>query len=263
LRRGIATVEQVNRQMTERKIQAVLFDIGETLLVFGKVDAVALFKEGGKQAYNFLKNLNQPVGPLQYFLFRHLIIIRLLSIWSNIIKRDYDSSEILRKIEQYNGVKLTESQWQDFAWCWYEPLSRLVQMEPDIKQTLGKLKSAGVKLGILSNTFINATTLEKHLAQIGILNFFDARLYSYQFKYRKPDKRIFIEAAEKIGVRPENVLFVGDRLDMDAAGATAANMTAVVKKAYTNSLKKIPENVIKIEQLAELVGVVEEINNRG
>ena len=248
--------------MAERKIQAVVLDIGETLLVFGKVDAVALFKKGGKQAYKFLKGLNQPVGTLRFFLVRHLIVIRLLNIWSNIIKRDFDSSEILKKVEQYNGVKLTEQQWQDFAWRWYEPLSKLTQIEPDIKQTLSKLKQAGIKLGLLSNTFINATTLERHLAQIGILDFFDARLYSYQFKYRKPNKKIFIEAAEKIGIRPENVLFVGDRLDMDAAGALEANMTAVLKKAYTNTNKNIPQNVIKIERLAELVGVVERINQK-
>ncbi|MBU1260586.1 MAG: HAD family hydrolase [Planctomycetes bacterium] len=248
--------------MAEQKIQAVLFDIGETLLVFGKVDAVALFKKGGKLAYEFLKNHNQPVKSLRFFLVRHLIVIRLLNLWSNIIKRDFDSSEILKKVEQFNGIKLTEAQWQEFAWRWYKPLSKLTQIEPDIKQTLSKLKQAGIKLGLLSNTFINATTLERHLAQIGILDFFDARLYSYQFKYRKPNKKIFIEAAEKIGIRPENVLFVGDRLDMDAAGALEANMTAVLKKAYTNTNKNIPQNVIKIERLAELVGVVERINQK-
>ncbi|MBU2596873.1 MAG: hypothetical protein KJ757_04860, partial [Planctomycetes bacterium] len=89
--------------MAEQKIQAVLFDIGETLLVFGKVDAVALFKKGGKLAYEFLKNHNQPVKSLRFFLVRHLIVIRLLNLWSNIIKRDFDSSEILKKVEQFNG----------------------------------------------------------------------------------------------------------------------------------------------------------------
>ncbi|PKL48558.1 MAG: hypothetical protein CVV39_04150 [Planctomycetes bacterium HGW-Planctomycetes-1] len=247
------------RKMTERKIQAVLFDIGETLLVFGKVDAVALFKQGGKQAYEFLKTHNQPVKSLRFFLVRHLIVVRLLNLWSNIIKKDFDSSAILRKISEYNGVELTEPQWQEYAWQWYEPLSKLAQIEPDIKETLEKLKQAGVKLGLLSNTFINAATLEKHLAQIGILDCFDAKLYSYQSKYRKPDKRIFLEAAEKIGTKPQNTLFVGDRLDMDAAGAIKAGMTSVLKKAHTNSSKTIPQNIIKIEKLAELPEIVEQL----
>ncbi len=248
--------------MAERKIQAVLFDIGETLLTFGKVDTVALFKQGGKLAYDFLQKYNQPTGSLRFFLFRHLIIIHALNIWSNIVGRDFDSSYILRKTEQKNGVKLTESQWQDFAWCWYEPLSKLAQIEPDIKQTLNKLKQAGIKLGIVSNTFINASILDKHLAQLGLLDFFSVRVYSYQFKFRKPDGRIFVEAAKKIQVEPQNALFVGDRLNIDAAGALKANMIAVVKKAYTNIDKDIPQNVIKIERLAELPGIVEGINSR-
>jgi HAD superfamily hydrolase (TIGR01509 family) len=248
--------------VAKQKIQAILFDIGETLLVFGKVDPVALFRQGGKQAYEFLKTHNQPVKSLRFFLFRHLIIVRLLNLWSNIVKKDFDSSAILRKISEYNGVELTEPQWQQYAWCWYEPLSKLAQIEPDIKETLTKLKQAGIKLGLLSNTFINASTLERHLAQIGILDCFDAKMYSYQSKYRKPDRRIFLEAAEKIGVEPENTIFVGDRLDMDAAGAKKAGMFSVIKNAHTNSSKSIPQNVIKIERLAELPKVVERINQK-
>jgi HAD superfamily hydrolase (TIGR01549 family) len=243
--------------LAERKIQAVVFDLGETLLDFGRVDPKALFKEGGKKAYELLKNLNQPVGSLRSFLLGHLIVIRLISIWSNIIKRDFDSLEILKKINIKKGVKLSEQQWQDFAWCWYEPLARCAKIETDIKETLGKLKQAGIKLGILSNTFINAVTLEKHLRQLGILDFFDVRLYSYQFKFRKPDKRIFKEAAKRLNCEPANVLFVGDRVDTDIIGALGANMPAVIKKAYTNALEKIPANVIKIDALAQLVGIVE------
>ena len=111
--------------------------------------------------------------------------------------------ELLKKIGKTKGIRLSEAQWQDFAWCWYEPLSRVAKTEADIKQTLGKLKQAGIKLGILSNTFINAAILERHLCETGILNFFSVRLYSYQFRFRKPDGRIFTEAAKKMGCLPE------------------------------------------------------------
>ncbi|MFA5292391.1 MAG: HAD family hydrolase [Phycisphaerae bacterium] len=247
--------------MAEQKIKAVLFDIGETLLNFGKVDVAALFKEGGKLAHNFLEKLGQPTGSVRMFLLKHLIIIHAFNVWSNIVKRDFDSFEVLKKIEQKKGVKLTPQQWQDFAWCWYEPLSKLAQIESDIKQTLDKLKQAGIKLGILSNTFLNAVTLEKHLAQLEILDFFPVRIYSYQFKFRKPDGRIFLEGAKRMQTEPENILFVGDRLDTDAAGALGVNMLAVIKKTYLNTTQQIPENVIKIERLAELPGIVEKINS--
>lgn len=247
--------------MTEKKIQAVLFDIGETLLNFGKVDAIALFKEGGKLAHNYLQKLNQPVGTLPAFLFKHLWTIRMFSIRSYITKKDFDSLAVLKKMEQKNGAKLSEQQWEEFGWCWYEPLSKFAKSEPDIKQTLGKLKNAGIKLGILSNTFINATTLERHLAQFGILDFLTTKVYSYQYGFRKPDSRIFVEAAKKMGLEPAQVLFVGDRVDLDVAGAKAANMPVVLKKAYTNGGKKIPEDVKIIEKISELPSFIEEINS--
>ena len=247
--------------MAEKKIQAVLFDIGETLLNFGKVDTIALFKEGGKLAHNFLAKLGQPTEKLSVFLFKHLWMIRIFSIRSYITGKDFDSLALLKRIEQKRGVKLSEKQWEEFGWCWYEPLSKTTKVEPDIKLTLEKLKNARVKLGVLSNTFINAVTLERHLAQFGILEFFPVRLYSYQFNFRKPDSRIFIEAAERIGCEPANVLFVGDRLDLDIAGAAKANMFTVIKRAYTNTDKNVPQNVMKIDRLAELPGIVEKINS--
>jgi len=248
--------------LAQRRIKAVLFDIGETLLNFGKVDVIALFKDGGKLAYDFLKKLNQPTGQLSLFLLKHLWMIRVFRVRSYISGIDFDSLELLKKIEQKRGVKLTEKQWQDFGWCWYEPLSKLGKIEPNLRQTLDKLKQAGVKLGILSNTFVNATTLEKHLAQLGLLDYFTTRIYSYQFAFRKPDRRIFIEAAKQMDCQPANILFVGDRLDLDIAGAISANMPAAIKKAYTNSFKKVPENVIKIDMLAELPNIVEQINQK-
>jgi HAD superfamily hydrolase (TIGR01549 family) len=247
--------------LAEKKIQAVLFDIGETLLNFGKVDVVALFEEGGKLAHDFLQKLGQPAESLQIFLLKHLWMIRIFRIWSYLTGKDFDSLALLRKMEQKKGVKLSEEQWEEFGWCWYEPLSKFAKVEPDIKQTLEKLKQAGIKLGILSNTFINAVTLERHLAQFDILDFFTTKVYSYQFKFRKPDSRIFVEAAKKMNCEPCNVLFVGDRLDLDIAGASKANMPVVMKRAYTNTNKDIPQNVIKIERLAELPGIVEEINH--
>ncbi len=246
--------------MAQRKIQAVLFDIGETLLNFGRVDVMSLFRQGGKLAYDFLKKFNQPTGHLSFFLLKHLWMIRIFRAWSGITGRDFDSLELLKKIEQKKGVRLSEAQWWDFGWCWYEPLSRLAKTETDVKQTLDKLKQAGIKLGILSNTFVNAVTLERHLSNIGILDFFSVRLYSYQFAFRKPDSRIFIEAAKKMDCLPQNVLFVGDRLDIDITGALKANMPTAIKKAYTNMTKKIPENVIKIDSLAELPGIIAQIN---
>ena len=247
--------------MGQKKVKAVLFDLGDTLINFGKVDAIELFKQGGRLAYDFLQNANQPTGSFESFIRKYLLRIKLYHVFSSIIGRDFDSTQLLRKTAQKKGVRLNDKQWAEFAWCWYEPLSKVAAVEDNIKQTLVRLKEAGLKIGILSNTFINATTLERHLRQLGMVDLFDLRLYSYQFSCRKPNKKIFLAAAEKIQTPPENIIFVGDRLDTDVFGSLRVKMMSVLKKAYTNSKKKIPKGVIRIEKLAELPEIIERINS--
>jgi putative hydrolase of the HAD superfamily len=140
-------------------------------------------------------------------------------------------------------------------------LSKIAKAEPDIKETVTALKNSGLKLGIVSNTFVNGSSLEKHLKQVGILDFFTVRLYSYEFDFRKPDIRIFQIAAERIGETLENILYVGDRIDKDVKPAVKTGMQAVLKAAYTNVGKKVPEGAWKINRLCELPGLIEKINS--
>jgi putative hydrolase of the HAD superfamily len=121
----------------------------------------------------------------------------------------------------------------------------------------------GLRLGIVSNTFVSASSLDRHLKQLGILDFFAFRFYSCQFDFRKPNVRLFEIAADRIGEPPENILFVGDRIDKDIEPALKVNMTAVLKSAYTNISRKTPAGVQKINRLSELPALIKKINKIG
>jgi len=246
--------------MTSRKIKAVLFDLGETLLSFGKVNTTRLFRQGARLSYDFLKGLGQPVGCFEYYCWRNLISLRIRHWLSNTTRNDFNSLALLRRIGQRRGISLDREQWRQFAWLWYEPLSRVGRAEPGAKETLTALKTMGLKLGIVSNTFVNGSSLEKHLEQFGLLDFFAVKVYSYEFDFRKPDIRIFEIAAERIGEMLENILFVGDRIDKDIEPAIRSGMRAVLKTAYTNIGKKTPQTVWKITQLSELPPLIQKIN---
>ncbi|MBN2590454.1 MAG: HAD family hydrolase [Sedimentisphaerales bacterium] len=245
---------------THHKIKAVVFDLGETILNFGKVNTVSLFREGAKLSYEYLKSCGQSVGNYEIYCWRNLISLRIKNLISNITGNDFDSSAFLRKIGTKKGMQLNSEQWKHFAWLWYEPLSKIAKIEPDIKQTLSSLKNAGLKLGILSNTFVSAKSIEKQLEEIGILEFFSMRMYSYQFTFRKPDLRIFKIAAERIGEAFENIIYVGDRVDKDAKPTLKLGMTPVLKTAYTNTGKAVPQGVFQIHNLSELPKLIEKIN---
>jgi len=241
-------------------IKAVLFDLGETLLNFGRVNTGVLFRQSARLSYDFLESLGQPVGNFCFYSWRNLVSLRLRCLLSGITGRDFNALLLLRKAGTKRGIRLDEQQWRHFAWLWYEPLSRVGRIEPQTADILAELKRLGLKLGIVSNTFVHSSSLEKHLEQLGILEFFSVRLYSYEFDFRKPDCRIFKAAARRIGEAPENILFVGDRINKDIKPAIKAGMTAVLKAAYTNASRRIPAGVRRIEHLAELPGLIEQIN---
>ena len=242
------------------EIKAVLFDLGETLLDFGKLKTTRLFRQGARLSYDFLKSCGQPVGSFEYYCWSNLIALRFRHFISNITKNDINSSALLRGIGTRKGIKLDAQQWRHFAWLWYEPLSKIGTTDPKIKETLIALKKMGLKLGIVSNTFVNAHSLEKHLEQLDLLDFFTVRMYSYEFDFRKPDARIFKIAAERIGEAAENILYVGDRIDMDIKPALKVGMKTVLKAAYTNAGKTPPNGAWKITRISELPALIKKIN---
>jgi HAD superfamily hydrolase (TIGR01549 family) len=246
--------------MPDKKIKAVLFDLGETLLNFGKVNATSLFRQGARLSYDFLKSLGQPAGSFECYFWRNLVRVRIWHLFSGIMRRDFDAFELLRRVGTKKRIRLSPPQWQRLAWLWYEPLSKLARTESGTKETLTCLKKSGLKLGIVSNTFISSYSLENHLSQLGLLDLFAVRVYSHEFDFRKPDLRIFRAAAERIGEAMEDIMYVGDSIYRDIRPAVKAGMYAVAKDAYTNAGKKLPEGALRIHQLSELPGLIERIN---
>ncbi len=242
------------------QIKAVIFDLGDTLLNFGKVDTGSLFLKAGKLSYEYLKNAGQPVCGYQRYLWGNLLGIRVKSFFAGLIGNDFDSLEVLKTYVKRKKYTLTDQQWEDVNRCWYQPLKELTKVESDILETLAKLRDAGLKLGVLSNTFVNACSLDRHLEELGMLEFFPMRIYSYQCNYRKPNVKIFHAAADRIETPAENILFVGDRVSKDVNGALKAGMRPALISAHTNAGKKRPAGTIEIDKISELPEIIKNIN---
>jgi len=246
--------------MVHDEIKAVLFDLGDTILEFGKVNTTKAFLEGARVTHAFLKAQGQPVACFSWYFFRNLVRLRTKHLIANLLRQDFDSLEVLKAVGARLGVRLSHEQWEQFAWLWYEPLARCARIEEDLPQTLDTLKRMGLKLGIVSNTFLNRASLERHLRLLGLQDFFPVQLYSYEFHVRKPSTEFFRIAVDKIGAPAGSILFVGDRIDNDIQPALETGMRAALKEAYTNQGKKVPPEALRIRRLAELPALVERIN---
>jgi putative hydrolase of the HAD superfamily len=72
--------------------------------------------------------------------------------------------------------------------------------------------------GVQQRAKLDATSLSPFFADI---------LVSGEVKVRKPDPAIFRLSERTLGLPPESLAYVGDRLDVDVAGAKAAGWTAL------------------------------------
>lgn len=85
---------------------------------------------------------------------------------------------------------------------------------------------ARYRLGVVSNFDYTPTALLV-LEREGVAALFDTVVVSDEVGWRKPHPSIFRIALDRLGITPQEAVFVGDRLDLDVAGARAAGMTTV------------------------------------
>jgi putative hydrolase of the HAD superfamily len=92
---------------------------------------------------------------------------------------------------------------------------------------------AGVHTALVSNSWGG------HLYDADLMEeLFDAVVISGRVGLRKPDPRVYLMAAEMIGVPPEECVFVDD-LAQNADGARAAGMEAVVHRDAEGTVPKL------------------------
>jgi len=210
------------------RIKGVFFDLGETLLNFGHVDVSGWFESGARLSYAYLDALGQPLPSFAKYHRRQLWAIRWRYFLSRLSGQEFDARTLIARLARKMGQNLTDRQVEELAWLWYEPLSHCATAESDLQRTLQHL-AVGRTLGVISNTFIPASALDRHLAQLNLLDLLPVRVYSCDARYRKPHPAIFRIALQRAGLRAEETMFVGDSLTADIAGANRAGMISVLK----------------------------------
>jgi putative hydrolase of the HAD superfamily len=103
---------------------------------------------------------------------------------------------------------------------------RRVGPSPDARPVLEALVKAGLKVAVVSDYPPQNKLKALGLADIPFLSLVAAD----ELGALKPDARAFLAAAEEMGVSPQRVVHIGDRMDADVAGAQAAGMWPILLK---------------------------------
>ncbi len=104
--------------------------------------------------------------------------------------------------------------------------------EPEMAAALAVLKSRGLRLASVSNTFATSGALQEALRLRGLAAYLEAVFASSEIGFRKPRPECFAPAMRLVGAHPSEIVFVGDRLDTDIEGANGLGMTAVLTHQY-------------------------------
>lgn len=100
---------------------------------------------------------------------------------------------------------------------------RRIQPFPQSVRLLEKLK--GYPLGVISNGQRIFSELE--LRQLGLYRYFNFVIFSSDLGYKKPDLRIFIRGAGNLGLKPHEILYIGDSWDKDIYPSRDIGMKAM------------------------------------
>jgi HAD superfamily hydrolase (TIGR01509 family) len=111
------------------------------------------------------------------------------------------------------------------------------------------------QLGIISNAFPDVQY--NKLKGIGILDYFHTIVLSEECGIRKPDERIFHQAAQALGCAEQECLYVGNSFDVDVVGAMNAGMKACWFNADGNKVREGDMHPdYEIAQLSELLEIL-------
>ncbi|MFD2332899.1 HAD family hydrolase [Cohnella sp. GCM10020058] len=111
------------------------------------------------------------------------------------------------------------------------------------------------KLGLITN---GRTTIQYgKIDRLEIRNLFDFILVSEEAGVKKPDNQIFKMASDKLGISPEQCLYIGDHPKNDIEGAGLAGMKTIwfeVNQPWREEITIIPEH--RIKHLRELEAIL-------
>jgi HAD superfamily hydrolase (TIGR01549 family) len=222
--------------VTPKIVRAVLFDLDDTLC-----DTIGTRPQRARKALEWLC-ARQPHLPLEELVSAALeplgeprSVRGLGRVLHDLgLEHTPEAAEVLRIFDGH-----------------HDPIQRF----PTVKETVVRLHERYV-LGVISNA--EGWCQRRKLAHLGLEPYVACLVVSGDVGCEKPDPRIFRRALELIGVAPDEAVFVGDRLDVDVAGAKAAGMRAIWFNHWGGTLPEHgppPDSIIR--QFGELLPLLQ------
>lgn len=131
----------------------------------------------------------------------------------------------LREVATHGGLPWGADAFAGFEQGWPAAFRTGTRAFDDVAGLLDRARADGILVGALTNSSTRFTTLK--LEVVGLSDAFTAIATTDTLGYGKPDARAFWRACELLGSAPEQTVYVGDDLAVDAQAAVAAGLHGV------------------------------------
>ena len=223
--------------------KAISFDWAYTLMDLGEEDD----RRPLQKVFEFLSNKNYSLPYFEEFLGQSRKIFFPMIEKSRETNKEAHFEIVLQKlISQYKIPLNGETSLRKLLEIYYLEVYSKRKLYPEVMCVLNALKNMGVRMGVVSNTTNPVFMKENEMQTAGLKPFFEFAIYSSGTLYRKPHPSIFELAIKKLNMKPAEILFIGDNISLDIAGAKNVGM----KSAWINRGRKI--KLVDIEPDYEL-----------
>ncbi|MBQ7037835.1 MAG: riboflavin biosynthesis protein RibF [Clostridia bacterium] len=123
---------------------------------------------------------------------------------------------------------------------------------PETIAVLREIRQRGYRIGIITNG--NPLLQNRKLDLTGLRLCTDLVMISGDEGIHKPHPELFRRAAARLGVAPENCVYVGDHPINDIKGAKSAGMQAIYLN--TRDLDEHPNDVPEVRRLADILNIL-------
>ena len=132
---------------------------------------------------------------------------------------------------------------------------------PHVRLTILQLARMGLKLGLVSDA--PRLPVWMRLNSLGLDAFFDAVVVNEDTGKKKPDPAPFRLALDRLGVKPEEAIMIGDWAERDMVGAKALGMRTAFARYGDDFNTKDPGADVELNDVSEIVEVVRRWNAGG
>ncbi len=205
-----------------RKYTTVIFDLDGTLRVSNPRFMDALTRHLADIGYPFAEDQRQVLERWVHYYWARSAELR------NDLRVHGESQLWLRfmyRLLHLAGHPVTMEEAQQVVMSFFEVYHPESVLMPDVLDVLDTLHASGVRMGVLSNRH---HPFNEELEQLGIAHYFQFAVAAGETGYWKPDPRIFQVALQRVGIDPQQSVYIGDNYYADVLGAQSAGLDAIL-----------------------------------